>query len=189
MPCQRPSAPSSPGEQRHIPLAGPWHYSLVPTMDNSHRDFASSAAIVALEVSRMRWREHSGDAWSQIAPTHAPRYMMAGPIEQGADIEAWIASVARTPTDQFPPQWCTGKAALNWQEKLVSARDGILDDPWLKSWASGPHGLKNRVPDEYIDCGTGHEGASYVLTGIISADAPEITVSSQAAYAMCVDCH
>jgi alpha-L-rhamnosidase len=168
-------------------LQGPWEYELVPTLDNRQNDFDSTSQLVGLEVHRMEWCEGDDAAWHGIAPGFAPRLLVIGPFALHDGLDAWAADIALLPPHRSPlPRVCESKT-YEWRPYFVSARDGIFDDPWLKNWASGPHGLKNSVPDEYIDLGDATPGEEWLLTGVLSGEGSQLTVSSRAAFRLWID--
>ena len=168
-------------------LEGPWEYELLPTLDNRQSDFDSTSEFVGLEVHRMEWREGDDTAWHCIAPGFAPRLLAIGPLAPHDGLDAWAADLAALPPHASPlPRVCASET-YDWRPYFVSARDGIFDDPWLKNWASGPHGLKNAVPDEYIDLGDATPGEEWLVTGVLSGEGSRLAVSSRAAYRLWID--
>ena len=122
-------------------LDGLWDFKLQPTLDNRFGDFRLPAAEETLgpEARRFRWGEETSptigwheasfddSAWPETTYSFGPRFEVLGPLPPGA--------------------MCTGQ----WRPYAFSLRWGIERDPFLTDWLSGPHGLKNRVPDEFLD--------------------------------------
>jgi alpha-L-rhamnosidase len=168
-------------------LEGPWEYELLPTLDNRQSDFDSTSEFVRLEVHRMEWREGDDTGWHFIAPGFAPRLLAIGPLAPHEGLDAWAADLAALPPQASPLPRVCASATHDWQPYFASARDGIFDDPWLKNWASGPHGLKNAVPDEYIDLGDAMPGEEWLMTGVLSGEGSRLAVSSRAAFSLWID--
>ena len=170
-------------------VEGPWEYELLPTLDNRQGDFDSTSDFVGLEAHRMEWREGDDAEWRCVAPGFAPRLLAIGPLAPHEGLDAWAADVATLPPHALPlPRSCSSET-YDWRPCFVSARDGIFDDPWLKNWASGPHGLKNAVPDDYIDLGDAAPGQQWLVTGVLSGEGSQLAVGSRAAYRLWIDGH
>ncbi len=164
-----------------------WQFSLTPTMDNRFGDFAAPPGLVAADVRRFDWCEgpfpEDTTVWQSTAPGHAPRLLVLGPIAAG-DFTEWEATVAAMPPGAVPSPSCAGTTGPAWRDYAFSLRDGLLDDPFLKHWSSGPHGLKDAVPDDYIDL-DGAPGDVWYLTTMMHAALPgtaRIVAGSRAAY-------
>ena len=131
-------------------LEGSWKFRLLPTLDNRFGDFQLPAANewIGPEARRFRWAEETegevlwqepsldDSAWPESTFSFGPRLEFQGPLPPGSKNEEL------------------------WQPYAFSLRWGIERDPFLTHWLSGPHGLKNQVPDEFLDfhCDTpGHE--------------------------------
>lgn len=124
-----------------VRLDKPWGFTLRPTLDNRFGDFRLPAATGSIgpEARRFKWAEEfSADvrwheaalddaAWPETTWSFGPRFEVLGPL---------------------PPDACDDGS---WSPYAFSLRWGIERDPFLTSWLSGPHGLKNRVPDEFLD--------------------------------------
>ena len=127
-----------------------WDFSLQLTLDNRFGDFRlpAAAGMIGPEARRFKWAEEfSADvrwheaalddaSWPETTWSFGPRFEVLGPLPPAA-------------RDDGP-----------WFPYAFSLRWGIERDPFLTNWMSGPHGLKNRVPDEFLDfhCDTpGHE--------------------------------
>ena len=54
---------------------------------------------------------------------------------------------------------------------MFSLRWGIERDPFLTDWLSGPHGLKGRVPDEFLDFYSEQPGTEWLLRSQVVAAA------------------
>ena len=170
-----------------VTLDAGWRFALMPTMDNRFGDFAAPQELVGADIRRFDWCEgKTPDGitdWQAIAPGHAPRMLVLGPVA-GEDVDEWEARVLATPPDAAPPPLRVGTAEHLWRDYVFSPRDGLLDDPFLKHWASGPHGLKDAVPDDYIDL-EGTPGDIWYLTTTLQVKGPgpaRIVAGSRAAY-------
>lgn len=164
-----------------------WRFALAPTMDNRFGDFAAPPGLVGADIRRFDWCEgdmpDAAAAWQETAPGHAPRLLVLGPVAAG-DRAAWEAEVASTPPGAAPPPLRLGRDEHVWRNYAFSLSDGLLDDPFLKHWSSGPHGLKNATPDDYIDL-DGAPGDIWYLTSVLRVTAPgptSIVAGSRAAY-------
>lgn len=165
-----------------------WTYALQPTMNNAFGDFASADRIVGAAVHRLAWCEGEAPAdraedWLTIAPGHAPRLRLLGPVRDAVD-PAWESRVAKAAPGEEPPLLAGADEALPWRDYVVSRREGLLDDPFLRHWSSGPHGLKNAIPDDFIDL-EGRPGDAWYLTGIVASDDPQrntLVAASRSAY-------
>ena len=178
-----------PQAEREVRRLDRWHYRLLPTMDNRFNDFDSSDPVVGVEIRRFQWGEGEMppsdlDAWQSIAPGHAPRMKCIGPIYAARDLGDWEEAVAATPPGTMPPDLVIDECLYSWRDYHFSTRHGILDDPFLKHWASGPHGLKDNIPDDYIDL-PGDPGAVWYVTTTARVGKPgtvRIVAGSRAAY-------
>jgi len=120
---------------------GLWNFALQPTLDNRFGDFRlpPTAEFLGPEARRFRWAEElaagvtwheaafDDSTWAETTYSFGPRFEVLGPLP--------------------PDSAATGE----WQPYAFSLRWGIERDPFLTDWLSGPHGLKNRVPDEFLD--------------------------------------
>jgi hypothetical protein len=122
-------------------LDGLWNFKVQPTLDNRFGDFRlpPAAGFLGPEARRFRWAEETSlgvvwheaafddSAWPETTCSFGPRFEVLGPLP--------------------PDVRCAGQ----WRPYAFSLRWGIERDPFLTDWLSGPHGLKNRVPDEFLD--------------------------------------
>jgi hypothetical protein len=132
---------------------GPWDFTVQPTLDNSFGDFRLPATAERLgpEGRRFKWAEESAPGvswqegafddslWPETTYSFGPRFEALGPLPPGAP--------------------CAGP----WRPYAFSLRWGIERDPFLTDWLSGPHGLKNRVPDEFLDFHCDRPGSEWHL--------------------------
>ena len=175
-----------------LTLDGAWKFTLAPTMNNRFGDFAAAPGLVGADVRRFDWCEgNAPDAttlWQTTAPGHAPHMLVLGPVAAG-DVADWEAMVAATPAGTVVPPLQLGATNYAWRDYAFSLRDGLLNDPFLKHWSSGPHGLKGVIPDDYIDL-EGAPGDIWYLTTILRSSRPgarRIVVGSRSAYCLWAD--
>ena len=62
--------------------------------------------------------------------------------------------------NEIPYRWFPYEFSLRW---------GVENDPFLEDWASGPHGLKPSIPDEFIDLHCDCAGSRWLLWSTIQA--------------------
>jgi alpha-L-rhamnosidase len=190
-PAHASSEPPPPPETI-VTLESGWRFTLTPTMDNRFGDFAAPSGLVGADVRRFEWCEgempHDNSVWQLTAPGHAPRLLLLGPVTDD-NVADWEAAVASTPSGAAPPPLRLGTTDHAWRDYAFSFRDGLLDDPFLKHWASGPHGLKDAVPDDYIDL-EGAPGDTWYLITTLHVTTPgdvRIVAGSRAAYRLWAD--
>lgn len=142
---------------------GPWNFTIRPTLDNRFGDFRLPATngLLAAEASRFRWAEETipgarwhepsfdDSLWPETTYSFGPRFEVIGPLPPGAP--------------------CEGV----WRPYAFSLRWGIERDPFLTDWSSGPHGLKNKVPDEFLDFCCDQPGYEWYLRTNVVADADQ----------------
>ena len=143
--AENPAPPAGlpePPSARVLTLDGEWQTAIHPTLDNRYGDFSLPPTSGALgpQARRFRHADDCGDAeawqqpdfddtaWEETTVSYGPRLEVAGPFPPGTE-----------PADDA------------WRPYAFSRRWGIERDPFLTDWLSGPHGLKGRVPDEFID--------------------------------------
>jgi hypothetical protein len=148
-----------------VTLNGLWDFELLPTMDNRFGDFRLPAhdGHIGAEARRYRYAEETesnppwhqpgfdDSNWPMTTCSYGPRFWKLGPIPPGADRQATEKRLAALTTiDPSKPEVIEGRE-YHWTPYEMSLRWGIENDPFLKDWASGPHGLKKRIPNEFID--------------------------------------
>ena len=103
----------------------------------------------------MRWHEAAFDdsLWPETTYSFGPRFEVLGPLEPGAR--------------------CAGP----WRPYAFSLRWGIERDPFLTDCLSGPHGLKHRIPDEFLDFHCDRAGSEWHLRAQVAVEAErEVTL-------------
>lgn len=172
----------------NLTLDGPWDFELVPTMDNRFGDFRLPAdqPVIGAEARKFRYREDEGEMWTQpdlddsdwplVTASYGPRFWKLGPFPAGTDHEAVeSALLALEAVDPSVPIRVGGHDYA-WSPYEFSLRWGVENDPHLKDWASGPHGLKGEVPDEFIDLPAETPGAVwYFWTCVQTPDSRPLT--------------
>jgi len=178
---ERPAdpAPVAAGDgEGAILLDGPWEFELAPTMDNRFGDFRhpGGPGMIGAEARRFRYAEevaggasdwhlpgHDDSAWRTTTFSFGPRFWKLGPLPPGSDLAALEAGLASCGAIDPVRPVVAGGCEYHWTPYEFSLRWGIEDDPFLKDWAGGPHGLKGAVPDEFIDLDGAEPGASWLL--------------------------
>ena len=139
---------------------GPWNFTVRPTLDNRFGDFRLPATDgpLAPEASRFKWAEETAAGarwhepafddsfWSETTYSFGPRFEVIGPLPPNAP--------------------CDGL----WRPYAFSLRWGIERDPFLTDWFSGPHGLKNKVPDEFLDFYCDQPGSEWHLRASVAVE-------------------
>ena len=167
--CQIAANPSSPTAVELARLDGLWEFAVQPTLDNRFGDFRQPATpeFIGPEARRFKWAEefspdvnwHAGEfddsSWPETTYSFGPRFEFLGPLTPGE------------------PE--TGL----WQPYEFSLRWGIERDPFLTEWSSGPHGLKGRVPDEFLDFHCPQSGSEWHLRSqVVVEKAREATLKA-----------
>lgn len=166
---------------RETTLALPetWECEIEPTLDNRFGDFRwpPSEEILGPEARQFRFaRECAGEtradwaaadfddsAWRQVTASYGQRMWCLGPFPPGERLDE-LESVFASAQEINPGETVSfGGVIYAWTPYEFSLRWGIENDPFLKDWASGPHGLKGVVPDEFIDLQAEEPGAQWLL--------------------------
>jgi hypothetical protein len=154
-------------------LEGPWKFTVRPTLDNRFGDFRSPAfeGCLGPEARRFRyaeeteagvnWHEAGFDdaSWPETTYSFGPRLESLGPL---APDEAVTGMETRL-LEGEPVEGA-------WQPYAFSLRWGIECDPFLTDWLSGPHGLKGRVPDDFLDFQCETPGSVWYLRAEVFSD-------------------
>jgi hypothetical protein len=165
-----------------------WDYSLSPTMDNCFEDFASTEHNVGLEIRRIEWREGEDKTWRETAPGYSPKYKILGPVPPEYDLTSWEHIAASANLDTLP-DLSHIDSLLIWKDYQMSSEEGLLDDPWVSDWRSGPHGLKGENFRDWLDLPGLSDDVWYVAANLYSEDAGSdcLTVESRAAFSIWLD--
>lgn len=190
-----------------------WQTEIVPVLDNRHGDFQQPATeqLVAPQLRRFRHADENQNTdkdqntdghqaapawhlpelddrgWTQVLTDHGPRFWQLGLVAATVNLEALEAHLHSL--DEINPDQTIelDGQTLTWSEYGFSERLGIEQDPLLRHWLTGPHGLKGRVPDEFIDVGQANGGLEggfvYLWTTFqASGEITPISVGSRVAY-------
>ncbi len=167
-PVRPAEAPDPAGSARQVRLAPEWSSALAQTADNRWGDFAlpPTRGPLPVECRRFRYREErlgeDGVALGWHEPEAAPGEW--GWVTAGFGQRWWISGEVPRRSDLPLPGPDNGvwtPSAPMWAPAAYSTRIGIEKDP-VHHATFGP---KGRVPDEYLDLGTGAEGATrYAVT-------------------------
>lgn len=147
-------------------LDGEWDSVIHPTLDNRFGDFSlpPTDGLIGPQVRRFRHADETADetawvaldfddsGWRETTFSFGPQLEFLGPLEPHED--------------PAKPEH-----AAAWRPYHFSRRWGIERDPFLTDWLSGPHGLKGRVPDEFLDFHCDRPGSVWYVRGTIAAPA------------------
>ncbi len=139
--CQLAEGSPPTPETELARLDGFWDFVVQPTLDNRFGDFRLPASpdFIGPEARRFKWAEEflthmnwqdaafDDSLWPESTYSFGPRFEFLGPVAPGA------------------------REVGVWQPYEFSLRWGVERDPFLTDWSSGPHGLKGKVPDEFLD--------------------------------------
>ena len=211
-----PSPPTAQVEVSRRVLEFPtvWQTDIVPILDNRHGDFRQppELSLVGPELRRFRHAEETSETreaaeteatganpvwaspdlddgtWQEVQAGYGPRFWRLGPIPPTVDLEALEQHLLTL--ERIEPNLILDFAGvrLAWSEYRFSERFGIPGDPLLRHWLTGPHGLKGRIPDEFIDVGEPDPATAgwqvYLWTSFDSprAEPVSVTAGSRAAY-------
>jgi hypothetical protein len=183
------SAPRVAVDEKIVELGGQWEFSLVPTMDNRFGDFrlpiepTLNHPFIGAEARRFRYSEETSSNppwydpsfndsdWPITTYSFGPRFWKLGPIPPGTDLSDMDQRLAAySVVSPNVPVVVNGKEYF-WSPYAISLRWGIENDPFLKTWASGPHGLKMQVPDEFIDFNDPQPGTVWYLFSSVPSPA------------------
>ena len=190
-PAIHPASPSSHPASVLATLDGPWDFQVMPTLDNRFGDFSHPAtpAMLGPQARRFRyadafddtveWRAPGFDAsaWLETTYSFGPRLESIGPIPPGGEltaIEDWLLRDGLEPPDHPA-----------WQPYPISLRWGIERDPFLTDWLGGPHGLKGRVPEEFLDFHCEVPGSVWYVRAVIAVETQRLApmqMGSRCAY-------
>jgi alpha-L-rhamnosidase len=201
------ATPSSPPVQvevsrRVLEFPMVWQTDIVPILDNRHGDFRQppEQSLVGPELRRFRHAEETEASldwsapdlddsdWQEVQAGYGPRFWKLGPVPPRVDLEALEQHLLTL--ERIDPNLTLefSGVRLTWSEYRISERFGIEGDPLLKHWLTGPHGLKGRVPDEFIDVGEANPATAgwqvYLWTSFDSprTETVPVTAGSRAAY-------
>ncbi len=169
-------------------LEGAWDFELVPTLDNQWGDFRLPAtdSKIGAEVRRFKYYMHDGSKnyvnrfiaadyddsdWPMTTYSYGQTFWKSGPFDEDVNcrlIEEKMLSLDFIDKHTFLS--VDGKS-VGFEEYDISYRWGIELDPVLLRWSTGPHGLKKKVPDEFIDLYEGPKPV-YGVGGPASSPSP-----------------
>lgn len=188
-------------EMEALDLSDRWEVELEPTMDNRFGDFRRPPGPVCLGAEARRFRhapEGEGGAvgwekrdfddarWSEVTFSFGQKLWCLGPLPPGPELEAMVGGLASAGAIDPERAVSLGGSKFSWRPYAFSTRWGVENDPHLMDWSAGPHGLKGKVPDEFIDLHTGTPGAIWLLwTAVEVAEArtATFTMGSRSRYA------
>ena len=185
-----------------LPLSETWQCEVEPTLDNRFGDFRRppSEGCMGAEARRFRYAEepesggaegwmrpeHDDGAWPVATTSFGQRMWCLGPLPAGTNTQALERDLAGALCINNSTTLRVGGREFSWKPYEFSTRWGVESDPHLKDWASGPHGLKGEVPDEFIDLHTDEAGAVWLLWTAVEVDAARkatLTTGSRSSYA------
>lgn len=161
VPVAAPSAAAGSGSVLAA-LDGSWDFEIVPTLDNRFGDFSlpATAELLGPQARRFEYADEiDGEAlaWRETTHSFGPRLEVSAAVPPGTDFSAVEAALL------------AGEDVLAWEPYAFSLRWGIERDPFLTDWLSGPHGLKCRVPDEFLDFHSEVPGTTWYLRAKVIA--------------------
>ncbi len=191
------------GEQKLLCAlpAEDWEFELVPTLDNRHGDFRRppSPRLLGAEARRFRHRatppcdlapmraNYDDTTWPVVSASVGPQFWKLGPLPAavlGGPHEASLRQL--TDVNPAVPVEIDGRS-WHWAPYEFSRETGIERDPFMLDWRSGPHGLKNTVPDEFIDLTTDRAGDVWYLWTTLDMRQPgptPLVAGSRSAFAV-----
>lgn len=162
---------------------GEWECELQPTLDNRYGDFRLPAhdGMLGAEARQFRYAEEKSPSppwhlpefddtgWPLKTCSFGPRFLALGPLPPGSDLVALEKQlVSMAGVNPSAPVMLEGQA-YGWKPYEMSLRWGIENDPFLKDWASGPHGLKKEVPPEFLDFNCDAPGSTWYVWSTVPA--------------------
>ena len=194
----------APFKEEEIALGEYWEFTLQPTMDNRFGDFRhpSHRGFIGAEARQFRCAQESpategchrsdfdDSQWPLTTSSFGKRFWKLGPLPPDSDLSELRRVLNKIDAlDPLIPVILDG-VAYRWFPYEFSLRWGVENDPFLKDWASGPHGLKPSVPDEFIDLHCDCPGSRWLLWSTIQAKHPgpvPILMGSRSAYSAWVN--
>ena len=188
-------------------FAEAWEFTALPTMDNRFGDFrladgAAAPEMIGVEARQFRYAEErtpacpwhradfNDDAWPMVTCSYGPRLWRLGPLPPNSDLGDLERTILEIDTLSADRAVVFDGHSYFWKPYSFSLRWGVEKDPFLCSWASGPHGLKGEVPDDFIDLNCGIPGAVWYLATTVQvkrAGSAEFQMGSRSPYAAWVN--
>jgi hypothetical protein len=192
--------PKAKIETNVVTLSDEWEFTLQPTLNNRWGDFSLPASpdTLGAEVRCFQfreefdapatwWKEPGVDAeWVVTTFSYGTPWWFAGPFSSGPEMESLAQSLSQRMNNPREPLIWQGER-YPWKPLSFSKEWGIEDDPYLRDWQSGPHGLKGMVPEEGIDLHSETPGVCWVIaTTLRMKESGSVVLSSgsRAAYKM-----
>ncbi len=138
------SAPTEPKAFDAVPLAGPWTFKLIPTMDNRWGDFrlpvTDDNRVIGAEARRVEYRAAGTENWKPCTVGYGQRF--------------WTKHVSRSAAPTSNPVESIDKLDSSWHPYNFSWRWGLEGNPGHQGW----HGLKENFSDNFIAFGRQQRG-------------------------------
>lgn len=164
-------------------LDGEWDCELQPTLDNRYGDFRLPAhdGLLGAEARQFRYAEERSlnppwhlpefddSGWPLKTCSFGPRFLVLGPLPPGTDVSALERNLATKAVINPDETVFIDGREYGWKPYELSLRWGIENDPFLKDWASGPHGLKKEVPPEFLDFNCEEAGSVWYVWSTVPA--------------------
>lgn len=142
---------SAPHVEHWVELDDDWELEVVPVLDNRFGDFELSGGPLGVTTWSVDVaRQGPTGPWAAGTATYGPRLLVLGPVHPGLGsiYDQALAKLTHVRVGDAPP---FDDSNLRWREYSLSFEYGLQDDPVLRDWTTGPHGLKGSVPDDFLD--------------------------------------
>jgi hypothetical protein len=163
-----------------LPLAPEWEFTLQPTLDNQWGDFRlpASSDILGAEIRRFQFREEfespvawwkqpgMDEDWDAATFSYGIHSWHLGPIPADVKIESLAEALSSLQFDPCESVSWQGKS-YSWKPLIFSTKWGIEDDPFLRDWQSGPHGLKGVRVEDSIDLHSEIPGVHWIIATVL----------------------
>jgi hypothetical protein len=139
------------------------------------RSFRYAEEQASTDAARWSRADFDDSQWPEVTYSFGPYFWKLGPIPRDmdtAELQKKLAALGQIDPDD--PVVVNGRE-LRWSLCSFSKHFGIERDPYLLHWASGPHGLKGRIPDDFIDLGAQPKDSVWYLWTSLRSPEPRKT--------------
>lgn len=164
-------------------LDGYWQFELKPTMDNRWGDFRlpPTDELIGAQAHSFLYARDIGDSYEDIADvdetrwrtvrySFGPEFWTLGPISPGEEAGTVLNRLLEMKSVGSRTEMDINGKKYSLSPYSISEKWGMENDPVLMTWRSGPHGLKQYVPDDFIDLGQSETGDVSFLWTTVSSD-------------------